>query len=190
MKKDNITLGIVAGGLALATYLSSNAHAGSGGGCAPWALFAAAPLSHTAAGKPGGHDAAPDWHLTNVDGKPVKLSDFKGKVVILNFWATWCPPCRKEIPTFISLQKQYGDKGLVIVGISLDEGGPGVVKPFVSRAGINYPVMMGDQKTAADYGGIEVVPTTFIIDRNGRIAAEHQGEAERAAFEAEIKPLL
>ena len=98
-----------------------------------------APLCIRAAGKPGGHSTTPDWHLTNVDGKPVKLSDFKGKVVILNFWATWCPPCRKEIPTFISLQKQYGDKGLVIVGISLDEGGPGVMSLNVSRAGINYP---------------------------------------------------
>ncbi len=134
--------------------------------------------------------AAPDWQLKNLDGKEVKLSDFKGKVVILNFWATWCPPCRREIPSFVWLQKQYGDKGLVIVGVSLDEKGPGVVKPFAAKMGINYPIVMGDPKTAADYGGIEVVPTTSVIDRNGKIAAEHQGDAERATFEAEIKPLL
>ena len=137
-----------------------------------------------------GNRAAPDWQLKDLDGKSVKLSDFKGKVVILNFWATWCPPCRKEIPTFVSLQRQYADKGLVIVGVSLDEKGPGVVKPFVAKMGINYPVVMGDPKTAADYGGIAVVPTTFVIDRSGKVAAEHEGDADRATFEGEIKPLL
>ncbi len=122
--------------------------------------------------------------------KRSKLSDFKGKVVVLNFWATWCPPCRREIPDFVALQKQYADKGLVIIGVSLDEDGAAVVKPFASKMGINYPVVMGDQKTAAAYGGIQVVPTTFIFDKSGKIAAQHEGGADRATFEAEIKPLL
>ena len=189
MNKNNIVLGLLAGGLALTTYLSS-AHGGSGSACPAFAFLATAPAIQTVANKGTGNKAAPEWQLKDLDGKPVKLSDFKGKVVILNFWATWCPPCRKEIPTFVSLQKQYADKGLVIVGVSLDEKGPGVVKPFVAKMGINYPVVMGDPKTAADYGGIAVVPTTFVIDRNGKVAAEHQGDAERATFEAEIKPLL
>lgn len=187
MKKDNIIFGLFAGGLALATYLSSTAHAGSGGACPAFALLAAAPGigNQSTANK-----AAPEWRLKDLDGKPVKLSDFKGKVVILNFWATWCPPCRQEIPDFIALQKQYADKGLVIVGVSLDEGGPALVKPFVKKMGINYPIVMGDQKTAAAYGGIQVVPTTFVIDKNGKIAAQHDGGADRATFESEIKPLL
>jgi peroxiredoxin len=95
-----------------------------------------------------------------------------------------------KISTFISLQKEYADKGLVIVGVSLDEKGPGAVKPFVAKMGINYPVVMGDPKIAADYGGIAVVPTTFVIERNGKVAAEYQGDAERDTFEAEIKSLL
>ena len=190
MKTDNIILGVIAGGLALSAYLSSDANARSGRACSAFGLLAATPGLRPAASEGSGTKAAPEWQLKDLDGKPVKLSDFNGKVVILNFWATWCPPCRKEIPTFVSLQKQYGDKGLVVIGVSLDEKGPVAVKPFVSKMAINYPIVMGDPKTAADYGGIAVVPTTFVIDRNGKIAAEHQGDAERATFEAEIKPLL
>ncbi|MGI8436303.1 MAG: TlpA disulfide reductase family protein [Chthoniobacterales bacterium] len=145
----------------------------------------AQPIANT-----GTNRVAPGWELKNLEGKPVKLSDFKGKVVVLNFWATWCPPCRREIPDLVALQKQYAGKGLVIVGVAMDEGGPATVKPFVEKMGINYPVVMGDQKTAAAYGGIEVIPTTFIIDKTGRIAAVRQGGADRAAFEEEIKPLL
>ena len=189
MNKNNIVIGLLAGGLALTTYLSP-AHGGSGGACPAFAFLATAPGIQTVANKSTRSKAAPDWQLKDLDGKPVKLSDFKGKVVILNFWATWCPPCRKEIPSFVSLQKHYRDKGLVVIGVSLDEKGPGLVKTFIAKMGINYPVVMGDQKAADAYGGIAVVPTTFVIDRNGKIAAEHQGDAERATFESEIKPLL
>lgn len=143
------------------------------------------PIANTATNR-----VAPGWELKNLEGKPVKLSDFKGRVVVLNFWATWCPPCRREIPDLVSLQQQYSPRGLVVVGIAMDQGGAAIVKPFVKKMGINYPVVMGDQKTAAAYGGIEVVPTTFIIDKTGRIAAVRQGGADRATFEAEIKPLL
>ena len=133
---------------------------------------------------------APQWQLMDLDDKPVKLSDFKGKVVVLNFWATWCAPCRKEIPTFVALQKQYGAKGLVIIGASLDQGGTKTVKPFVGKTGINYPVVLADQKTADAYGGIQVVPTTFVIDRQGKIVAKHEGDTDRAVFQSEIKSLL
>lgn len=141
----------------------------------------------TFAGEP---PSAPNWHLQNLEGKPVKLSDFRGKVVLLNFWATWCPPCREEIPDLISLQKQYGPRGLVVVGVAMDEGGAAVVQPFVKKMGINYPVVAGDQKTADAYGGIEGIPTTFVIDRSGKVVAGHEGGADRATFEADIKPLL
>src|SRR5690348_13547526 len=88
--------------------------------------------------------AAPDWHLSDVDGKPVKLSDFKGKVVILDFWATWCPPCRAEIPEFVAIQKKYADKGFTVIGISLDQQGASVVKSFMNQLGMNYPVVIGN----------------------------------------------
>jgi len=137
----------------------------------------------------GGERAAPDWQLPGLDGKTVKLSDFKGKVVVLNFWATWCPPCRKEIPDLIALHKKHGND-LVVVGVSLDENGPAAVKSFVAKNGINYPVVMGDQRTASAYGGITAIPTTFVIDREGRIVGGIQGGADLSGFEAAIKPAL
>src|ERR1051325_7692253 len=94
---------------------------------------------------------APAWTLKDVNGASVRLSDFKGKVVILDFWATWCPPCRMEIAGFIDLQKRYGGQGLQIVGVSLDQQGRSVVKPFKANAGINYPVVMAEEQTARDY---------------------------------------
>ena len=137
-----------------------------------------------------GSTAAPGWELKDTDGKPVKLSEFKGKVVILDFWATWCGPCRMEIPGFVELQKQYGDRGVVVIGISLDEGGPQGVKTFMKQFNINYPIVMGDEKVTRDYGGIEGIPTTFILDRQGRIVARHTGYREKQQFEKEIKRLL
>ncbi len=134
--------------------------------------------------------AAPAWELKDVDGKTVKASDFDGKVVILDFWATWCPPCKAEIPGFVELQKQYGDKGLVVIGVSLDEQGPAVVKPFMKQFEMNYPVVMGDAKIVQAYGGIEGIPTTFIIDRSGNIVAGHVGYVAKETFEKEITPLL
>ena len=134
--------------------------------------------------------AAPEWQLNDPDGQRVALSDFKGKVVILDFWATWCPPCKAEIPGFIALQKQYGAQGLTVVGVSLDTAGSSVVKSFMKQFGMNYPVVIGDEKTAADYGGVTAIPTTFIIDRNGKIVTSHQGYASQVVFESEIRPLL
>ena len=128
---------------------------------------------------------APDWQLKNIEGKPVKLSDFKEKVVVLNFWATWCAPCRMEIPALIALQKQYADKGLVVVGISVDEGSGAAVKSFMTKMGINYPVVLGGPETAAAYGNVQVIPTTFYVDREGNIAGKREGAAELPAFEAQ-----
>jgi len=134
--------------------------------------------------------STPPWQLAALGGERVKSSDFDGKVVILNFWATWCVPCREEIPGLVELQKQYGDKGVVVVGLSLDQGGPELVKRFVERFKINYPVVMADEKIVKEFGSVEAVPTTFIIDREGRIAGKHIGFAEKAVFEREIKSLL
>ena len=133
---------------------------------------------------------APNWDLKDLNGKSVKLSDFKGKVVILDFWATWCPPCRAEIPHFVELQNQYKDKGLVIVGVSLDEGGPAVVSSFVKEQKINYPIVMGNEDVSTAYGNIQAIPTTFVIDTNGNIVGRHEGFTEESVFESEIQKLL
>ncbi|MDZ4815938.1 MAG: TlpA disulfide reductase family protein [Verrucomicrobiota bacterium] len=133
---------------------------------------------------------APAWELKDIDGKTVKLSDFKGKVILLDFWATWCPPCREEIPGFINLQKKYGDKGVVIIGVSVDEGGPDVVKKFAQKLGVNYPMLMASPELPDQYGGIEGIPTTFIIDKTGKIVDIHVGMTPEAEFEKIIKGLL
>lgn len=133
---------------------------------------------------------APPWQLKDLDGKAVSSADFKGKVVVLNFWATWCPPCRKEIPDFIALQKEHGSRGLVFVGVALDDEGVSVVKPFAKEAGINYPLVIGDDKVVKAYEGVEMYPTTYVIDRNGTVVSRHIGSLTRAEMEQEIKPLL
>lgn len=133
---------------------------------------------------------APPWELKGLDGETVAFSDFEGKVVLIDFWATWCPPCRKSIPEFVELQKEYGDEGFVIVGISLDRKGAGVVKPFAEKMNINYPIVLGNQKVVAAFGGIRGIPTAFVVNREGEIVHKHVGYAPKSAFEKQIKPLL
>ncbi len=133
---------------------------------------------------------APDFTLPTVDGKQLKLSDYKGKVVILDFWATWCPPCRKGIPDLIELKKKYGSKGLEVIGISLDTETKGQVAGFVKTNGMNYPVVYGNQTVTQLYGGIEAIPTTFVIDKQGKIVANYQGLMPSSTYENHIKKLL
>jgi peroxiredoxin len=134
--------------------------------------------------------AAPDFALTNLSGKTLRLSDFKGKVVLLDFWATWCPPCREEIPDLIRLQQQYASQGFTVLGIALDEEGATVVKPVAQRLGINYPVVVGNTQVAAAYGGIEAIPTTFIVGRDGKILTTYVGAQAASTFQQDIDPAL
>lgn len=134
--------------------------------------------------------AAPGFTLKDINGRNVSLSDFKGKVIILDFWATWCPPCREEIPDFIALQNEYGKKGLQILGISVDREGLKAVKPFYENMKMNYPVLLTDGKIEAAYGGIRGIPTTFIIDKNGKIVKKYVGFQPKSVFEKDIKGLL
>jgi peroxiredoxin len=131
---------------------------------------------------------APDFVLNNLSGRPVKLSAFRGEVVLLNFWATWCGPCRAEIPSLVDLQDAYSHRGFSVLGVSLDEGD--AVKQFAGAHHMNYPVLIGDNKIADLFGGLKAVPTTFIIDRRGRIAAVHMGVCEPSEYEADIKAVL
>ena len=133
---------------------------------------------------------APNFSLKDLNGASFSLSETKGKVVILDFWATWCPPCRKEIPDFELLHKQYQKDGLVMVGVALDRGGADVVKSFVAQNGVTYKIVLGDQKVSNLYGGITGIPTTFIIDRQGHIVNKFVGYRNKGVFENEIKKLL
>jgi len=133
---------------------------------------------------------APAWTAWNPAGESTSSSEFEGDVMILAFWATWCPPCRREVPGFIELQETYGERGLQVVGLSVDQKGPGVVESYAREAGINYPVLMADEAIVEAFGGVRSIPTTFIIDREGRIASKHIGYQSKEAFEREIKALL
>ena len=153
-----------------------------------WGISSLRPLFRSISDSSIASSPAPAWKLKDLDGKLVKSSDFLGKVVILDFWATWCAPCKAEIPGFIALQKQYGEQGLVVIGVSLDNE-PAVVRRFMADFGMNYRVVLGDLMLLQAFGGT-AIPTTVIIDRAGDIVARHVGFTSRQTFENEIKPLL
>ena len=134
--------------------------------------------------------SAPDFTLTTIDGKTLRLSDLRGKAVVLNFWATWCPPCKVELPWFVDYQKQYAAQGLQIVGISEDEGPKDKVAQFVKEMGVNYTVAIDDNSVAEKYGDVEDLPTTFYIDRNGKIVEFAMGLADRSEIEAKMKSAI
>ena len=134
--------------------------------------------------------AAPDFALEDLDGDVVRLSDHKGKVVFLNFWATWCPPCRAEIPYFIDLVEKYGDDGFEVVGIALDPHDFSKVQTFVDQQGINYTILYDTKNVQGMYGGIQSIPTTFVINRDGKVVEQIVGSRPKNVFESTIKKWL
>ncbi len=131
-----------------------------------------------------------DFSFTTLDGAQKKLSDFRGQVVIIDLWDTWCPPCRMEIPHFIELQKQYRDKGFTMLGIAFGREGEGAVRRFAQNNGINYPNALMTQEIYDVFGPVNSIPTTFVIDRKGNIYKKYIGYQDKAVFEKDIKALL
>ena len=134
--------------------------------------------------------AAPDFTLESLDGKTVHLSDFRGKGVLLNFWATWCQPCKIEMPWFAELQKQYGPQGLQIVGIAMDDASPKEIAEFAHDLGVNYPILIGKEEVGNAYGGVQFLPATFYIGRDGKVVDKVFGLKGRGEIEESIKKAL
>lgn len=134
---------------------------------------------------------APAWTLKDVDGREVRSTDFKGKVVVVDFWATWCIPCKKDMPAYAALQRKYGDRGLVILGFSMDYVVPAEVKRYGESVNANYPLLMAaDAEVAEKFDGFEGLPTAFLIDREGNIRYMKTGSLEVESFEKMIEALL
>jgi peroxiredoxin len=134
--------------------------------------------------------AAPDFTLESLEGKTVRLSDFRGKGVLLNFWATWCQPCKIEMPWFAELQKQYGPQGLQIVGVAMDDASPKEISEFAHDLGVNYPILVGKESVGDAYGGVQFLPATFYIGRDGRVIDKVFGLKGRGEIEENIKKAL
>ncbi len=134
-------------------------------------------------------DPAPDFNLTGLDGKPVTLAGYKDKAILLNFWATWCGPCRAEIPDLVELQNKYRDH-LQIIGLVVDDDDRDAIKKFVGEFAINYPVALATNDLRLEYGGIPALPTSFVLDVTGRIVQKHEGLRDPLLYETEIRALL
>jgi peroxiredoxin len=162
---------VIGAGLALAVVIVGGCSKSSPKAAAKTEEHKAVPFDLKAAvGKP-----APVFSLKDADGKAVAPADYKGKVVLLDFWATWCGPCKVEIPWFIDFERQFKDQGFAVLGVSMDEDGWTAIKPYVATMKMNYRVLLGNDDVSAAYGGLDALPTTLLIDRQGKIASVHEG---------------
>ena len=153
-------------------------------------VMALAPVSCGRAGEPsapGVPAEIPDLSLPGLGGKQVRLQDFRGKILLVDFWATWCGPCKETIPDLVKLQERHRSNGLVVLGISLDVQGEEAVAAFAKQYRVNYTVLLGDDRTARAFGGIVGIPTSFVVDRQGRIVKRFVGVVDAAAYEDVIR---
>lgn len=185
LKKNAVTLLLVAGIIAYVVV------AGRTRFCATCAFITdSVGLSETSGDDGGAPGEEVVWSVVSLDGAILSSDALKGQVVIVDFWATWCPPCRRKIPSLIELQESYKEDGLVIVGISADEDGPRVVREFAAELGMLYPLAMADDAVIQAFGGIEGLPTSFIINREGQVTSRHVGYTDKSVFENTILDLL
>jgi len=133
---------------------------------------------------------APTWTLRDLEGREVRAVDFAGKVVVLDFWATWCEPCVREIPGYVALQKKYADQGLVVLGVSVDTAGAAVVRRFATDHLMNYTLLMADDAIVKAYGGVSAIPTTFLLDHKGRVRHRKVGTTDPSEYESLVVSLL
>jgi thiol-disulfide isomerase/thioredoxin len=133
---------------------------------------------------------APDFSLESLDGKTVRLSDFRGKAVLVNFWATWCQPCKIEMPWFEEMQKQYGPNGFQVLGIAMDDASKEDIAKFAKDIGVNYPILIGKEAVGDAYGGVQFLPSSFFIDRDGKVVDRIFGLKSRSEIEDDIKAAL
>lgn len=147
------------------------------------------PVQQLGAGKLQGK-AAPDFTLASLDGKTTKLSDFHGKAVLLNFWATWCEPCKIEMPWFVDLQKKYGAQGFTVIGVAMDDSSPSDIADFAKKMGVNYPILIGKEAVGDQYGGIPYLPSSFYIDRDGKVVDRVFGLVSKSEIESDIQKAM
>jgi peroxiredoxin len=134
-------------------------------------------------------DVVPDFTRAEASGKPVQLSRYRGQLVLLNFWASWCPPCREEMPLFSRWHREFNARGFQVIGVSMDDDAE-EVKKFLAAYPVTYPIVMGDAKFAGQFGGVLGLPLSYLIDAQGRVVARYQGEADLAKMEARVRELL
>jgi peroxiredoxin len=176
VKRSPLTLIVVAFAVALMLYVGfHSARRGSGSSFAP-------RLTQSS--------LAPDFSLESLDGKTVRLSDLRGKAVLLNFWATWCGPCKIEMPWFVELQNQYASQGFQIIGVAMDEASKEDIGKFAKDMGVNYPILIGKEAVGEQYGGVPALPETFVIGRDGKIVDKILGLRGKAEIEDSIKKAL
>ena len=163
----------------------ANSAIGTSGGCLPRGSTAVTPVSLRTG------NAAPAFLSETLAGQPVKFpGDYRGKLVLLDFWATWCGPCKIEIPWFMEFERKFKDRGFAVIGVAMDDEGWEVVKPFVADVAVNYRIVQGSDTIAQLYGGVQALPTTFLVDRLGKVASVHDGLASKRDFEDGIEKLL
>lgn len=156
---------------------------------AVWKSLASTGSAQTGVKPAEGRKIAPDFELKDSDGKNLRLSNLKGKVILVNFWATWCEGCQLEIPWFVEFERRYTDRGLVVVGVAMDDDGWKSVRPWIKEKKVNYPIVIGDEGLGKQYG-LGGMPLSVLVDREGKIADEHAGVVNKADTEKKIRALL
>ena len=154
------------------------------------AKFKSSPRTSAAAAASSNEQIAPDFELQSLDSTTVHLSDFRGKAVLLNFWATWCQPCKIEMPWFEQLQKQYAQEGLQVIGVAMDDAGREDIAKFAKNLGVDYPILLGKESVGDAYGGVQFLPATLYVSRDGRVVGKMFGLKGRDEIEGNIKKAL